>query len=238
MNSIQDLWFEISIVIDGQRLPIYQKDGRYFIAGEAGKPYAIVVRNRGNRRIEILESVDGRNALQDEAASLGNRGMIVSGGHTWDNHGWRINDNETRDFVFGDPTSSIAAQATGSAANVGVIGVAVFAEKQSFVGYTMRNVGAAAGNWATTDSLDVGTIRGVSNLAGSRSLSADMGTGMGEARADSVGHTTFERASSTPAYSIEIQYRSMAWLIEQGIVGSSFPSAWPGSNTGYGQYIK
>lgn len=239
MDTIHSSTIEVRIIVDGRALPVYQKDGRFFIAGEAGKPYSIFVRNVRGERIEILESVDGRNVLQDEAASLSNHGMIVAPYRPWDNHGWRINDRETRDFVFSDPSAAIAAQATGSTQGVGVIGVAVFTEKryQPLTRYDMPTLDSA--DWSVKS-----LASSSSRYAESQSLvSADLGTGMGASREDVIGHTTFGRVSSIPAYMIEIQYRSHAWLVEQGIINTSsypsaFPTAFPGDDTGYGKYSK
>ena len=223
---------DVAITVDGLPLPIYEKNGRNWIAGEPGKAYAIVVRHRTSGRIEVLESVDGRDVLKDQVASLSNKGMIIT--NEWTNHGWRIDDNTTRDFVFSDPGSSIAAQATGSVANVGVIGVAIFAEKAPFYRassqYSRASGQSVMGDLPVEDSAFSGiTVKSLS--------AADLGTGMGAARNDHVGHTTFERSSEYPTM-VEIQYRSMAWLLENGIVDPQLPSAWSGGDTGYGRYAK
>jgi len=224
---------DIAIAVDGLPLPIYEKNGRNWIAGEPGKAYAIVVRHRVSGRIEVLESVDGRDVLRDQLALLSNKGMIITG--EWTNHGWRIDDNTTRDFVFSDPASSIAAQATGSAENVGVIGVAIFTEKAPV--YRASASYSRASGQSVMDSAFRSEMT-VKSLTGDMSRTADLGTGMGETRHDSVGHTVFERANVFPAAMVEIQYRSMAWLLENGIVNPQLPSAWPGGDTGYGRYAK
>jgi len=118
MDTIRTSLVEVSVIVDGRNLPIYTKDARFFVAGEAGKPYRIFVRNLHHARIEILESVDGRNVLKDEAADYANGGMVIRAHSEWDNHGWRINDSETRDFVFGSPSESIAVASVWLTENI------------------------------------------------------------------------------------------------------------------------
>jgi hypothetical protein len=214
------------IEVDGQRTTIYQQGIHYWIAGEAGKPYAIVAQPTQPGRIEVLESIDGRDVLNDQPASLRNHGMVING--TWRNHGWRIDDQTTRDFVFGFPDQSIAAQATGELTHVGVIGIAAFVEK---IAYQMTDT-------MFPKSLTVeSTVRSSHNVVAD---SVDLGTAMGEARTDIVGTTSFERRNpQRPDMQIQIQYRSREWLVAEGIIRPSLPDAWPGdSQTGYGKYVR
>lgn len=239
MNSVSNTGIDVSILVDGQRLTVYRNREAYWVAGEPGKPYVISVHNHHGGRIEVLQSVDGRDVLEDQVASLHNSGMIIN--NFWDNAGWRISDEEVRKFVFGDPAGSIAAQ-SGDASNVGVIGVAVFREKsrshQPFgLGGTYRNAMGQSlfSGDIHADMADEAMVKG---LAGDVARSADLGTGMGEAVSDHVGHTTFVRDSLTPYVVIQIQYRSRQWLEREGILTPDLPSAFPGSATGYGKYMK
>lgn len=242
MNAITP--YNIGILVDGARLPIYYKDGRYFVAGEPGKAYAIEMLNPRGQRLEILESVDGRNVLKDEAASLFNSGMIVSPYQPWLNSGWRIDDDHVRQFVFGSPGESIAAQSTGSVGGVGVIGMAVFAEKAyrvtNSLSYTDKSY--LPGSYSRFDN-SVRSLMGDREVKGAAtpdSVSADLGTGMGAQVQDRVGHTTFVRESSLPLFKVEIQYRTAGWLEAHGILTHepNFPSAWPDSPTGYEKYAR
>jgi len=240
MDTIRTSLVEVSVIVDGRDLPIYTKDARFFVAGEAGKPYRIFVRNLHHARIEILESVDGRNVLKDEAADYANGGMVIRAHSEWDNHGWRINDSETRDFVFGSPSESIAVASGGDPSNIGVIGVAVFKEKSYRPTWS---------NWTYPDPVfrkglneqSFRSLYSANNTPTQDSAEldfADLGTGMGAAREDRIGHTTFERESRSPEYTLEIQYRSYAWLKDNGIIGYSYPSAFANDQTGYGKYTK
>jgi len=274
LSTISQFPIDLSILVEGQPALIYQKDGRYFIEGAVGKRCAITVRNNSSSRLEIVESIDGRDVLRDAAASLAAGGMIIPSFERWVNSGWRLNDSQVAEFVFGDPGASVTAQATGSTSNAGVIGIAVFAEKQRT--YTAMSSGiygdnSAGHGWfrkgptfgsevmkggATSDSylgatLDsfsdsadaassVSATSAVSNLSRTASAAPDLGVGMGTVQADHIGHTTFERASATPAVMIEIQYRSRQWLLDNGVITPApvFPTAFSDNPTGYSKYLK
>lgn len=227
MGYIGNSLIEIAVLVDDKPLQIYNVDGVHWIAGVPGKPYVIRVRNLSGGRLNVLESVDGRDVLHDKPASYKNMGMVITG--TWDNRGWRLDDNRVREFVFGDPSESIAARATGSTANVGVIGIAYFTEAVRYM--------ASSAYSATIDMMGVKSFA-VSRGAGGQSLS-DLGTGIGEEHQDRVGHTHFERATTEPARVYEIQYRTREWLVANGIIGDgleNLPSAFPGETTGYEKY--
>lgn len=121
----------LQILVGGEVKPLYFHDGRIFVAVQPGAEVVVAVKNRSlyKDRIEVLMSVDGRNVLVDEAATFQNGGMVISFGQTWMNRGWRIDQQTVKPFVFTQNVlDTIAVQATGSTANLGVIGVAVFEE--------------------------------------------------------------------------------------------------------------
>jgi hypothetical protein len=237
MDNVSNFAHSVAIEVDGKRLPIYSHNGHYYITGQPGKKYTIAVNCFNSKRVEVVESIDGRDVLKDQPANLSNSGMVIQG--MWLNRGWRINDNEIREFEFGNVEGSIAAQAGGSTSNVGVIGVAIFAEKES-VNYWRYDRGTYYGRIESktlTSSFSAGDqLRGFVPA----SAAPDLGTHMGEKREDKVGHTEFKRASSIPSFQVEIQYRSREWLTANGIgiEPSALPSAFPGSETGYEKYVR
>lgn len=249
MSELGDAYCNVEILIDGIPQPIYTVNGQNWVEAIVGKPYEILV-SRGylsTGRIEVVESVDGRDVLRDQVASRKNPGIVIQS--TWRNTGWRIDDNHVRLFMFTDPSESIATQATGSQANVGVIGVAVYNEKS----YPRTYSNTVPSPWARPDRIrydriDVYTLAAEYSSSASfaadsaipeaKSLS-DVGTGMGAEIESHVGHTSFERAQELPNGIIEIQYRTREWLVVNGIIKPSMPSAWPGEgDTGYGRYVK
>lgn len=210
MNYYSNPFFVISILVDNRPLEIIEHGGVNWLCAQPGKAYTILVKNISGGRLEVLESVDGRDVLQDKAAALSNNGMVIA--REWENRGWRLNDDEIREFVFVDPEAAIANLATGSTSNVGVIGVAVYLERR--IVQKLFHGGFAS---AEVKSLQA----------------SDLGTGMGERRSDHIGHTSFAREELGPHAMVEFQYRTREWLLAHGILRPSLPHAW---STGYEKY--
>lgn len=101
---------------------------RGFVVGRVGDAYTIVVTNRSSHRFEVVASVDGLDVIDGKTADLDHRGYIMRPYGEVRIDGFRQSMNTVAAFRFGAVADSYAAQ-TGSARNVGVIGVAVFAER-------------------------------------------------------------------------------------------------------------
>lgn len=112
----------------GRALPAYHVDGRAYVVGAPGRRYSIHVTNQSPYRFEAVVSVDGLDVVDGEEASLSKRGYIVGPGETTVIDGFRTSTSQVAAFRFGSVGSSYAAQTTGSARNVGVVGVALFGE--------------------------------------------------------------------------------------------------------------
>lgn len=118
----------ISIVDEfGRPLPALSIGGRIYIVGEAGRRYSIQVRNNGPRRFEIVGSVDGLDVMDGREASFAKRGYIAGPYQSFNIDGFRTSESQVAAFRFGSVRNSYAAR-TGSARNVGVIGIALFSE--------------------------------------------------------------------------------------------------------------
>lgn len=206
--------FRAEVLIGGAPQPLYRRDdGRYFTAGVPGQEYTIRVANHAGGRIEVITSVDARHVLDDEPADYRRcRGLVASGGYEF--KGWRVSDTETRAFVFGDPDASVAAMATGSTANTGVIGLAVYRERRAAFPAVMDCYPSAKG----------------------LTRSADLGTGMGAAQHDPVGCTEFTRDGTEPDI-LAIGYATEARLREWGLIRPADPDPFPAAGqTGYARY--
>lgn len=112
----------------GRPLPAYVMGDRTFVVGQAGQRYSIHIENRTPYRFETVVSVDGLDVIQGTDASLANRGYIVPAWGSVTIDGFRQSSETVAAFRFGAVSSSYAAQMTGSARNVGVVGIALFAE--------------------------------------------------------------------------------------------------------------
>lgn len=127
------LWGGLTIrVVDegGRALPAYHVGERVLVIGEAGRRYALQVENRTSRRFEVVASVDGLDVVDGKPAHLSKRGYVVGPHGRLVIEGYRRSMNEVAAFRFGSVRDSYAAKtAEFGARNVGVIGVALFAEE-------------------------------------------------------------------------------------------------------------
>jgi len=121
--------YEMTVLVDGVPVPTYMHDGSTYLLGRLGARYTLRVANHSERRIEAVVSVDGRDVIDGKPADFrGKRGYLVPAWGSVDIDGWRISQAEAAAFRFSSVSDSYAAR-TGSAREVGVIGVAVFPER-------------------------------------------------------------------------------------------------------------
>jgi hypothetical protein len=231
---------EVSVHVSAQLAqPVYRRaDGRLFVPGIPGRAYTLRVRNKASVRAEVIATVDGRHVLKDEPGDPHScHGLVIPAYGTYEFRGWRVSDAETREFLFGDPAASVAAQATGSVGNVGVIGFAAWREKERYPDWQF-----SAGGYASLDSaMPVATAsagapvaRSVSHVSAANAVSGTLGTGIGASQDDHVGRTDFTR-TGTPDILV-IGYDTEAVLTERGIIGPADPDAFPGARTGYEKF--
>jgi hypothetical protein len=103
--------------------------GEYWVAGRPGAKYAIEIHNRLGERLLAVASVDGANVLSGETAAWDQAGYVFDPGERYQVTGWRKSDAEVAALTFtGSPNSF--AERTGRPANVGVIGIALYRERQ------------------------------------------------------------------------------------------------------------
>lgn len=112
---------------NGQPLPAWHVGERVVVEGEAGRRYALLVRNHTARRLEVVASVDGLDVIDGRPADLDKRGYIVAPFGWLLIEGFRRSTSEVAAFRFGTVADSYAARTSGDR-NVGVIGVALFGE--------------------------------------------------------------------------------------------------------------
>jgi hypothetical protein len=121
--------YELTVLVDGVPARTYMHDGETYVLGQLGAHYTLRVSNHTGRRIEAVVSVDGRDAIDGRPADWrSKRGYLVPAWGSVDVEGWRISHAQAAAFRFSSVPDSYAAR-TGSARDVGVIGVAVFPER-------------------------------------------------------------------------------------------------------------
>lgn len=113
----------------GWFLPGLMVGDRWFVIGEQGRRYSIVVRNKSDLRLEVVLSVDGLDVLDGRKASLSKRGYILAPHAEVVVDGFRQSTEAVAAFRFSPVRESYAHQKYGDTRNVGVIGAAVFNER-------------------------------------------------------------------------------------------------------------
>lgn len=111
----------------GVALPGHSTGDRMYVIGQAGQRYTILVENDSDQRFEAVVSVDGLDVINGRPASPGYRGYLIAPHASITIEGFRQSSNTVAAFRFGAVGESYAAE-RGDARNVGVIGVALFAE--------------------------------------------------------------------------------------------------------------
>ena len=113
----------------GETLTTYSHRGRAYVLGQSGERYSIHVTNPTARRVEVVFSVDGLDAVDGRTADFrGKRGYVIPAYGEVTVEGFRTSTENVAAFRFSSVAASYAAR-KGQPRNVGVIGVAFFAEK-------------------------------------------------------------------------------------------------------------
>lgn len=203
---------------NGDWLQQYRHRGDTWVAGVPGHRYAVRLTNTTGRRVLVVLSVDGVNAVTGETASASQGGYVLDPWETTEINGWRKSLDDVAQFVFTDLGDSYAAR-TGRPRNVGVIGIAVFEESrpryypavpsapiQRDDGYGRAEEKAAAPAAAESRSADA--MHSQQNI----------GTGHGQREWSPVGETEFDRASRSPAQVTQVRYDEERRLVALGVL--------------------
>jgi hypothetical protein len=123
--------YDVELIGEGGRaLESYERGGRFYVLGQSGERYSIRVSNPTQRRVEALISVDGLDVIDGEDADFASkRGYIVPAGGDLVIDGFRMSATQVASFRFSAVGASYAER-KGKGRNVGVIGVAIFEEKE------------------------------------------------------------------------------------------------------------
>ncbi len=169
----------------GEVLPVYWHEGERHIAGEPGREYEIRLRNRSSTRVLAVTSVDGVNVITGRTASILGSGYVLDPRGTVAIDGWRKSMDEVAAFYFTALPDSYAAR-TGRPDNVGVLGVALFREREPVMPVEEESrANAEAAPPATGAHSD------------SARAEKRLGTGHGRQLDSGATYTSFERARAT-----------------------------------------
>lgn len=207
---------------NGDWLPSWSWRGQQWIAGAPGHRYSVRLTNNTGERVLVVLSVDGINAVSGQTASPSQSGYVLDAWQSTEINGWRKSLDDVAQFVFTDLGDSYAAR-TGRPANIGVIGAAVFQERQIYRSpsypaprpYPSYPPYARAENEAAKAERSAGHAReAVADTAAAQSI----GTGHGAREWSPVSQTEFVRASRSPSQVVELRYDDYANLVARGVV--------------------
>jgi hypothetical protein len=226
---------------DGAPLPVYAKDGRYWAVGTPGQEYAIRFCNSTGGRVLAVMSVDGVNVVSGDTASPAQSGYVLGAYECTDIQGWRKSLARTAAFYFTELPDSYAAR-TGRPENLGVIGVAVFREKQEPIAWPdisgrianeMRRdaqsakpeAPAAGGAGADSRARADAPARDEAGRAMSGAAAgilpapvSKIGTGHGRSEHSPVQVVRFERENAAPNETMAIHYDRFENLVAMGVL--------------------
>lgn len=232
--------YTLTVLVDGSPAQTYEHRGETFLLGQLGARYTLRVANHSSRRVEAVVSVDGRDVIDGRPADFrSKRGYVVPAWGSVDIDGWRISHAEAAAFRFSSVRDSYAAK-TGSARDVGVIGVAIFPERElpryeerpSIVppptgaappsgsapapaeAESMREGAASDGESAAGKSAKAEASRG----SEARMRRPGLGTEYGEALTSRIFEAELVRARPTqPSALLGVRYDDRAGLLAMGV---------------------
>ena len=209
--------------------------------GSIGERYRIRITNPTSRRVEAVVSVDGLDAIDGKTAGFDDkRGYVILPYGDVTVEGFRTSLDQVATFRFSPVRDSYAGR-KGQDRNVGVIGVAFFAERELPVRLPPRPMISDDRARSSAESAPPtkaspyggdGAGRAPADASAAPVPSADkksdapypqerrpgLGTEFGEQRYSSVHYTTFQRESPThPSSIVEVRYNDREGLLALGI---------------------
>lgn len=224
----------------GRSLPTFRHGGSTFVLGETGERYSIRVENPTGERVEVVATIDGRDAVSGDVGDyVSQRGYLIEPWGTLVIEGFRRSLEEVAAFRFGEREQSYSSL-RGTPENVGVIGVAFFPEKarrkaawqprprraDDDYEYDQSRRGAREEAPPSSAARD-GAAKSAGPQGGRASPPSNIGTQYAESRDSRVVEVAFERRSkSHPSAVLTLRYDDHAGLRARGIDLSSLGYAY------------
>ncbi len=240
-------------------LPTHFYGGERYVEAVQNQEFRVRLHNRSGERVLAVLSVDGVNAITGQTADTSQRGYVLQPYQSVDVDGWRKSERQTAAFYFTHIADSYAAR-TNRPNNVGVIGIAVFRERNQYPwfdedrryggpseidrGYSNRD--KATDSQARSQPAPQAESEFSKGYGGPAAPSAPLGTGHGRREYNRSYNVQFEREDY--AFEVEqIRYDSRNNLVAMGVIQTPYyryestPQAFPGGyvpdpvpSSGYG----
>lgn len=217
-------WFELDDPW-GTPLPTFRDGATTYVLGERGERYVVSIHNPTNERLEVVLSVDGRDAVSGAIADYRRqRGYVLAPHGSLTVEGFRRSLDAVAAFRFSDVARSYSAR-RGTPQNVGIIGVAFYRERPR-----PRRPPPYARDEEAVPRARKAPREDAESPARSRRPSRDvdhLGTEFGETRHSRVHEVEFERAGSAPFRVVTLRYDDANGLRARGIDIDAWPSRDP-----------
>ncbi len=217
----------------GAPLPTFEQSGRLYVLGAVGQRYLVRVRNDSGSRAEIIVSVDGRDVIDGRPSSWEKRGYVVEPHGEAVIDGYRMSEDAVAAFRFSSVPRSYASR-KGDARDVGVLGVAVFPERQVVYRppppppYPMPfgDRGPSEAPSSSAPGADAAAPKGERRSDAPGALAQrgpaatprpGLGTEFAEEHESHVHPVGFERASPRPAAVLTLRYDDRPGLLAMGV---------------------
>lgn len=195
--------FEFEVLVNGHPAKEYYHKGNYYIEGREGTRFSLRMKNNSGQRVLFVPTIDGLSIMDGKEGSFDSRGYIVNAYDATTIEGWRTSDEEVAEFFFSSPKGSYAKK-IGKGNNLGVIGCAVFKEKEFptkmyYQSKTIRGEGSTSNplfTWPANNSLYATTGSTINCCFSSASAPQGLGTGFGQDKDSPVITVSFTRAPS------------------------------------------
>jgi hypothetical protein len=122
-------YYTLEVLVNGMPSEVLWHAGQNYVLAQKGHRYTLRIHNHSPQRIEAVATVDGLDVLDGKRGSYAKHGYLIEAYSFVDIDGWRLSDHDVAAFRFSSVAASYAGR-TGRARNVGVIGVAIFPERE------------------------------------------------------------------------------------------------------------
>lgn len=233
----------------GHALTTVRHHGKTFVAGEHGDRYEIRITNNTSSRVEVVVSVDGRDAVSGKLGNFATqRGYVLEPFGTAVIDGFRTSLQQVAAFRFSSVEDSFTGR-LGTPQHAGVIGVAVFKEqprrmaRPHAVAPAPKSASKSKkpGRAAPSGGSQAPSTSSRSGWSPPRDEAAnELGTEFGEQRRSAVREVSFTRANARrPDFTTQLFYDSARGLAARGVPievepvivhrPAPGPDAWPGA---------